>query len=349
MMRNTGLALSGLAVSLLASLAAHADPVRIYSYSGVFEDNYTATVVQPFAAANPGTTPQYVSGDTSAAMLGALRTQKTAPQTDVVIMDTTTAAIACAEGLVEPLTPAMLPVLDEIDKQARDAGGACGPGVTFDHLVVVYDTKAVQPAPTSLHVLWDPKWKGRIGIDAPPNIIGLGLTAVLAHEATGDWKNADSAFALLKQLAPSVQTFAPQPDPYSLILNDTLTLATGWNARGQLYHDRSQGRLGVMLPKEGTVFQINTINLVKGGPNRAGGLAFIAYALSAPAQKAFTERMFYAPTNTKAVIAPAAAERTAAAPDNKARVIPLDWTDMLKLREGWNQRWRRDVISASGR
>lgn len=334
--------------TLSAATAQAADPVQIYAYSGVFEDNYTDTVVKPFAASS-GLMPHYVAGDSSAAMLGQLRTQKTSPQLDVVIMDTTTAAIACAEGLVEPLTPAMVPVLADIDPQARAAGGTCGPGVTFDHLVIVYDTKAVAPAPTSVHVLWDPKWHGRIGIDAPPNIIGLALTAVLAHETGGDWKNADGAFAELKKLAPSVQTFAPQPDPYSLILNDTLTFATGWNARGQLYHDRSQGRLGVMLPKEGTVFQINTINLVKGGPNRAGGLAFINHALSAPAQKAFTERMFYAPTNMKAEIAPAAAERTAAAADNKARVIPIDWTEMLKLRESWNQRWRRDVISASSR
>jgi putative spermidine/putrescine transport system substrate-binding protein len=282
-------------------------------------------------------------------MLGQLRTQKTDPQLDVVIMDTTTAAIACAEGLVEPLTPAMLPVLDQIDAQARGAGGKCGPGVTFDHLVVVYDSKAVSPAPTSVKAMWDPRWKGRVGMDAPPNILGLGLTAILAHAATGDWTKADPAFEELRALAPSVQTFQPQPDPYALILNGTLTFAIGWNARGQLYHDRSQGRLGVMLPSEGTIFQINTINLVRGAPHRDEALKVIAYALSAPAQKAFTERMFYAPTNTTAQIDPAAAERTAAAPDNKARVIPIDWTEMLKLRDSWNQRWRREVISASSR
>ena len=339
---------AALAVALLApAYARAADPARVLAYSGIFEDNYVDTVVKPFNAA--GGNVQFVSGDTSAAMLGQLRTQKTDPQLDVVIMDTTTAALACAEGLVEPLTPAMLPVLDQIHPQARAAGGQCGPGVTFDHLVIVYDTKAVATPPTSLKAMWDPQWKGRIGLDAPPNIIGLGLTAILAHAATGDWRKADPAFEQLRALAPSVQTFQPQPDGYSLILNGTLTFATGWNARGQLYHDRSQGRLGVMLPSEGTIFQINTINLVKGAPHREEALRFVANALSAPAQKAFTERMFYAPTNTTAQIAPAAAERTAAAPEYKARVIPIDWTEMLKLRDSWNQRWRREVITAGTR
>jgi putative spermidine/putrescine transport system substrate-binding protein len=335
------------AAMLVPVIARAAEPARLMAYPGVFEDNYTEVVVKPFQAA--GGAVQYVSGDTSAAMLGQLRTQGTDPQLDVIIMDTTTAAIACAEGLVEKLTPAMLPVLDELDPAARPADGGCGPAVTFDHLVIVYDASAVKPAPSSVTAMWEPQWKGRIGLDAPPNILGLALTAVLANAATGDWKKADPAFAQLKALAPSVQTFQPQPDPYTLILNGTLTFAIGWNARGQLYHDRSQGRLGVLLPKEGTVFQINTINLVKGAPHRDAGLAFIAYALSAPAQQAFTERMFYAPTNRTAPIAPEAAARTAAAPQNKARVIPLDWPDMLKLRDAWNQRWRREVIAAGTR
>lgn len=335
-------ALAGMAAALMPP--AWAEPPRVLGYSGVFEDNYTAAVVAPFAAA--GTSAQYVGGDSSASMLGQLRTQKTDPQLDVVIMDTTTAALACSEGLVEPLTPAMLPVLDQLDPQARAAGGACGPGVTFDHLVVVYDTAKVVPAPTSLQVLWDPAWKGRVAVDAPPNIIGLALTAVLAHSISGDWKKADGAFDRLKTLGPAVQTFQPQPDPYTLVLNGTLAAATGWNARGQLYRDRSAGKLGVMLPSEGTAFQINTINLVKGAKNRDAALAFIAYALSAPAQKAFTERMFYAPTNTTAQIDPAVAARTAASPDNKAKVVPIGWPEMLRLRDGWNQRWRREVISA---
>ncbi len=331
-----------------ARQAAAADPVRLMAYSGVFQDNYTDVVVKPFNAKSADKV-EFVGGDTSAAMLGMLRTQKNDPQLDVIIMDVTTAALACAEGLVEKITPAQMPVLNELDPQARSAGGECGPGVTFDHLVTVYDAKAVVPAPTSLKVMWDAKWKGRIALAAPPNIQGLALTAIMAHADTGDWKKADGAFRALKELAPSVQTFDPQPDGYSLILNNTVTFASGWNARAQLYSDRSAGRLGVMLPSEGTVFQINTINVVKNSHNHDAAMKFMAYALSTEAQKAFTERMFYGPTNAKADIAPAAAARTAAAPENKARVIPLDWNEMIKLRDSWNQRWRRDVIAAGTR
>ena len=76
----------------------------------------------------------------------------------------------------------------------------------------------------------------------------------------------------LRELAPSVQTWEPNPDGYSLILNGVVRVATGWNARAQLYSDETNGRLGVLLPPEGSVFQINTINVTGGRqePRRRG-------------------------------------------------------------------------------
>lgn len=324
--------------------------MTLMAYTGIFQENYTAVVVEPFRARHPGLNVTYFAPGTSAQMLGLLRSQRTAPQADVVIMDTTTAAIACAEGLVEKITPAEVPAINDLVPLAREAGGECGPAVTFDHFVIVYDTTKVSPAPTSLKVLWDERLRGRLSVAAPPNIQGLVLTAIVERMEGGDYtRGVDRAIAKLRALAPLVQTFDPRPDGYSLILNDQVTYATGWNARSQLYHDQSNGRIGVMLPEEGTAFQINTINVVRGGPNRAAAVAFVQHALDAEAQTAFTNRMFYGPTNAKATPNPDALARTAVDPRYRDRVIPLDWSDIVKLRDTWNNRWRREVIAAGGR
>ena len=338
-----------LAAALLSAGPALADTATVMAYSdGPFQDNYTAAVLTPYNAQGGADQATFHGSASSATMLGELRTQKTSPQIDVVIMDTTTAAIACAEGLIEKITPAMLRELADLDPQAKDENG-CGPAVTFDHFIIAYDTKAISPAPTSLLDLKDPKWKGRVSLSAPPNIQALALTAILAQSESGDWRKPDAAFATLREIAPNVQTFDAQPDGYTLILNDTLTFATGWNARAQLFHDRSQGRIGVMVPSQGTVLQLNMINLVKGAPHRDAALAFMRYALQPAAQKAFTERMFYGPTNLKAQISPEVAARTSAGAKTKAKIIPVDWNAMVKLRDNWTQRWRREVISAGGR
>lgn len=353
-MRNIATGIASLAAAMLVAAGpalaqgAPGGRMTLQAYAGIFKDNYSQTVVAPFTGSS-GTAVQYFEGGTSAQMLGTLRAQRADPQIDVVIMDVTTAAIACAEGLVEKIDATTLPVFADVDQQGRAAGNGCGPAVTYDHLVMVYDTRSVTPAPTRWSAMWDPAHRGRVALSAPPNIQGLALTAILAHSAGGSWQNIGAAMPRLRELAPAVQTFDPNPDGYTLILNDQVRFATGWNARAQLYRDQSQGRIGVSLPEEGTVFQINTINLVANAKNRAQGLAFMAHALSPEAQKAFTERMFYGPTNTRAQVAPAAMARTALAPEFRSRVIPLDWTEMVRLRDGWNQRWRREVIAASSR
>jgi putative spermidine/putrescine transport system substrate-binding protein len=337
-----------MAATLLAG-PAWAETATVMAYSdGPFMDNYTQAVLDPYNKSGGPHGVAFHGSNSSATMLGELRTQKTDPQLDVVVMDTTTAAIACAEGLVEKITPDMLPELADLDPAAKDSSG-CGPAVTFDHLIIAYDAEAVKPAPTSLTTLADPKYKGRTSLSAPPNIQALALTAILAQAEGGGWRNADPAFRSLRGMAPNVQTFDPQPDGYTQILNGSLLFATGWNARAQLFHDRSAGRLGVMTPEQGTVLQLNMINLVKGAPHRAAGLAFMRYALAPAAQQAFTERMFYGPTNTKALVSPEAAARTTAGSEVKSKVIAVDWNEMVKLRDNWTQRWRREVIANGGR
>lgn len=338
------------AAAAQAQTAPVSGTITLVAYAGIFQDNYTAAVVAPFEKLYPNVKVTYSPGGTSAQMLGTARVQKADPQVDVLIMDVTTSTIGNTEGLFARLTPAEMPSLNELYPEARAIGGEFGPAVTYDHLTIVYDTQALKPGLTQLKDLWRPDLKGLVALSAPPNIQGLALTAMVERMEGGDHtKSIDKAIAKLRELAPGVQTFDPNPDGYSLILNGVVRVATGWNARSQLYSDQSQGRIGVLLPPEGSVFQINTINVMAGSKNKAAALAFANYALSQEAQKAFTERMFYAPTNAKAQIDPKALARTAAAPENRARMIPVDWTEIVKVRDQWNNRWRREIIAASNR
>jgi putative spermidine/putrescine transport system substrate-binding protein len=328
--------------------AAVSGEITLVAYSGILQDSYVATVVEPFQRRFPHVRVNYFPGRNSAHMLGTVRAQRNDPQTDVAIMDLSISLLGNAEGLFERLTPAEVPNLAELYPEAREAGGEYGPAVTFDHLVIVYDTRNVQPAPTSLRALWDPALRGQIALYAPPSVQGLALTVMVSAMEGVDYRQTiDPAIRRLRELAPSVQTFDPTPDSYTLVLNGAVRVGSGWNARAQLFRDQTQGRLGVLLPPEGSVFQVNTINVTRGSRNRAAAIAFANYALGQEAQKAFTERLFYAPTNARAQIDPAALARTAAAPENRSRMIPVDWSWMMTVRDQWNNRWRREVISGS--
>jgi len=344
---------AGLAMALAAGPARAQDTsvsgeITLMAYSGIFQDNYTKAVVEPFMRRFPNVKVTYYPGQTSAAMLGLLRAQKSAPQIDLSIMDVSVSRVGNQEGVYRRLDAAQVPNLSQLHEMANVEAGF-GPAVTFDHLVIVYNRDQVNPPIRRWVDLWDRRFDGKLAISASPNIQGLGLTVIMNRvEGQADYRaNIDRGVAKLRALAPMVQTWNPAPDGYTMVLNGAVLAATGWNARAQFYHDQSQGKLQVVLPEDGSVFQINTINIVNGRPNARAAHAFLNYAIGAEAQKAFTELMFYGPVNRTAQIAPAAAARTAADPANLARMVAIDWNYVATQRDRWNERWRREILRGS--
>ena len=318
--------------------------ITFMAYAGMFQEKYTAAVIEPFQKAYPNVKVNFFSQPGSSQILGALRSQAADPQADVVLFDVSTSLIGNTEGLLAPITAETVPNIADLLPEAIVAEGY-GTAVTFDNLVVTYNTENVKTPPTSIGAFWDPAYAGRTAVSAMPSILGTGMSIITSAWLGEDYtKSIAQSTAKLAELAPSVQTFEPKPDSYTLVLNGTVDLATGWNARSQTYAIESGGKLGVMVPSVGSILQINTINLVKGAKNEAAALAFINYVLSAEAQAAFTEAMFYAPVNAKAVVSDEAKARTITGDLDK--MLPVDWAWAATVTNEWTQIWRRQIISA---
>ncbi|MCQ4161629.1 ABC transporter substrate-binding protein [Roseomonas sp. GC11] len=334
-----------LAAPFIRPASAQERSITLAAYSGIFQDNYHAAVVEPFMKAHPGIKVSYYAMPNSAQTLGTLRAQKAAPQIDVAIFDVTIGKAASDEGLLDPLTKEEFPVLAEL-APAAFAPGVHAVGVTFDSLSLLYSPEVVKPAPTSWKVLWEKPYQGKIAITGAPDIVGIGLTLVINRLNGGtDYRQFDAGIKALSDLSPGVLSWEPKPDAYTFITNGTAALGVGWNARGQLYARQSGGKLAAALPEEGSLFQINTIGLVKGAPQSEAAKAYIRYALSAEAQKAFSERMFYAPVNTRADVSAEALAATAASPERMAKMLQVDWLEVAKIRDRMNDQWRRRILS----
>ena len=318
--------------------------VNIVGYNGIFADNYVKAVVEPFIQAT-GIKVNYQPIQLSAQNLGMLRAQKGNPTVDLSIMDAMVARTGNEEGIFAEVARAEVPNMANLYDEAY-VNGKFGPAVTFDHAVLIYNTKQVRPAPTALADLWKPENRGKIVMYGAPEIAAL-MNMLLINRQLGadETHTVQPAIDRLRELAPGVQTWQPTPDPYTLVVNGTAWMGTGWNARAQYYRTVSEGKLDVVIPTEGSMFQINTINLVAGGPSRAEALRFMDYALGPDAQAAFTNAMYYAPTNKQAQPSVDALQRTAASPENRAKMKPLDWNFFVKNRDGWLQQWRRSILS----
>lgn len=317
--------------------------VNLIAYSGVWQDQYNAAVVEPFKAKYPEIKINYVSKRSSAEMLSALQGQKAKPSTDVAIMDNSVSTSGNKQGLFEKIDPAAIPNLANVPDKFQNKDGY-GPVVMLDAVGLVYDTATFPTAPESWNVLWDPAYAGKINVNAPPSLLGLSLTAITSKMEGEDYtKSIDKAVARLKEMAPGVQTFAPNPDEYQSVITGQTVLGLGQNARGQFYSDQSNGKMGVTFPKEGTVYQINTVNLVKDAPHAAAAKTFIDYALSAEAQTAFAEKLFYAPSVTNAEL-PANVKDRVVPTDGSLNIVPLDVDFLASARDTWTDTWKRQII-----
>lgn len=340
-----------MAIALAAGLYAQGalaqqQTVTVMAYSGLFQERYTKAVIEPFMKANPGIKVEYFPLPNSAQMLGNLRAQKAAPQADVVIMDVSVSKAATDEKLLIKIDDKVSKNVADLYPNARIAD-VDGVAVTFDNLVMLYNSDVVKETPKSWMDLAKPDLKGKVAIPGMPDIQGLSLVLIMDKARGGaDYlKSVDQGIAALGEIAPNVQTWEPKPEVYPVIISGQAAAGAGWNARAQVNADASGGKLKAILPQEGSVFQINTINYVAGGPGKDAGAKFIDYALSPEAQKSFTESMFYAPTNAKAQISDAAIARTAVKSMDK--VIPVDWIALAKVREPIMEQWRRKVIPLS--
>jgi putative spermidine/putrescine transport system substrate-binding protein len=339
---------SAIAFATVTPALAQTKTVTLAAYSGIFQDHYTKAVVEPFMKAHPDIKVQFYGMPNSAQMLGTLRAQKAAPQIDVMIMDVSVSKAATDEGLFDKIDERVSKNVADLHPTAR-IEGVSGVAVTFDNLVLLYNKEQVKTEPTSWKALWDKQYAGKVTVPAVPDIQGTTLT-IIANKMAGqeDYKKTvEPGIKLLGELAPNVQTWDPKPDVYTPIANGQAALGIGWNARAQVYADTSGGKLGVVLPQEGSGFQINTINLVKNAPAGDAAKTFIDFTLKPETQAAFTEAMFYAPTNQKAQekISKEALARTAAGSMDK--MIGIDWIAVAGIRDAITEQWRRRIIPLS--
>jgi putative spermidine/putrescine transport system substrate-binding protein len=323
--------------------SATAGELNLIGYAGIWEEQYKAAVLEPFMEEYPDITVNYSSKRSSAEMLSALQGQKNNPATDVAIMDNSVSETGNTQGLFAKVDPAAVPNLENVPEKFQSEEGF-GPVVMVDAVGLVYDTATFPTPPQSWDVLWDPEYAGKINVNAPPSLLGLSLTAITADMEGEDYtQGIDKAVARLKEMAPGVQSFAPNPDEYQNVITGQTVLGLGQNARGQFYSDQSNDKIGVTFPEEGTVYQINTVNVVENAPNQDAAQTFVNYALSAEAQTAFAEALFYAPSVTNAELPPEVAERVVPT-DDSLNVIPLDVEFLSTARDTWTDIWKRQII-----
>lgn len=122
-------------------------------------------------------------------------------------MDVSVAKTGTDEGLFDKIDESVTKNVADLYPNARFEGVA-GVGVTFDNLVLIYNTDAIKTAPDSWNALKDSALKGKVAMLSAPDIVGIGTTIIMDHMNGGtDFiKNIDAG---INAMAEAVRMCRP--------------------------------------------------------------------------------------------------------------------------------------------
>jgi len=180
------------------------------------------------------------------------------------------------KGVIEPYKS---PSAEAIPDGFKDAEGYWT-GFAARGRVIIYNTDLVADPPTSIFDFHDDKWRGKVAIALPL----FGTTAAHASVLFAAW-GEDKAKEYFRGLLANDVAILPgnatvrdmvAKGEYAVGLTDTDdangAVEDGKPARW-LFPDQADGGIGTLIIP-------NTVALIKGGPNPAGGRALIDYLLS---------------------------------------------------------------------
>jgi putative spermidine/putrescine transport system substrate-binding protein len=336
-----------LTVALGAPQAAAQTRELVFSgYGGDYEELMKKLIIAPFEKKFNAKVIYDATGS-SAQKLAKLRATKGTYTWDVTVFGGYDLLAAGNEGLLEPLGADKLPNMAKLHDFAQKEGRGWAPLTSVDPLIIFYNKEKVKPAPDSWSVLWDPKYKGKVGISHVSEGKGLYLLIMAAYMNGGDEKRIDPGFARIRELVPNVGawlTLSPQYVPY--LQREDVWITPYWNGRAQFLIDQGLP-LATAIPKEGTVGYTNTWAVPKTAKNKELAYQFINFYLDTPQQEIWARKFYYGPTNREVKLPAEYKGRVPVGTEDFARFKFPDEEYLAKARGPWVERWNKEIYDAT--
>jgi putative spermidine/putrescine transport system substrate-binding protein len=278
---------------------------------------------------------------------------------DVVDMEVADAALACGEGLLEKIDPAILPPAPDGTPAAEDfVPNAVTPcavtTILFSH-IVAYNSTAFPEGkrPTKLADFFDvaafPGKRGlrktspKINLEMALRADGVAGADVYATLATPE--GLARAFRKLDSIRPHVVWWEAGAQPPQLLADREVAMTTAYN--GRIFDAKIAENQPFEIVWDGQIQELDVLAIVKGAKNADVARAFIAFATSTQPLAEQARYIAYGPARksslplvgTHAATGIAMAPHMPNAPENSATAIQVDSAWWAERQEELNQKW----------
>jgi putative spermidine/putrescine transport system substrate-binding protein len=320
---------------------AQARPLVFATFTGSWEEAHKAILVPAFRKMTNNASivlDPMLSVDQIAKVTAA----RNNPPIDVMLHDPGPALLAVAAGLVEPYPVEKSAYYKDLIPVAQVPTGPAG---FFQVVGLTYNPETIKTPPTSWADLWNPAYKGKVGITNLASTLGTGFLVEVARMHGGSEANVEPGFAALQALKPNLSAIASNPGQLATLFQQgQIDISPGnFNAIQIL---KAQGvPVEWVAPKEGAIAFKTTFHIVKNSTNQELAFKLIEAALSPEVQSALmAEPYLVVPTNTKVKISgPVAKELASDEAEMRKRFVFQDWAKINEQRAAWLDRFNREM------
>lgn len=329
----TGIATAGFAVSMMAS-AAFAENLRVLAWDGYADKNW----VKEFTAETGiGVDVVFIGSDDEA---WAKMKGSEGKDFDVFAVNTAQLQRYIAADLVTAIDTADMPNQKEVLSRFRDLttvrgvtkdGKVYGIPFCFDSIGLIYDTDKVKPAPTSMSVLWDPAYQGKVLAydNGEHNVSFTALTLGYKDPFHLTDDQIAAVKAKLVDLKHNVLSFYTTADEAQQIYKSN-DVALIWANYGQQQLKALQAvgaHVAYINPGEGALAWLDNWVISKGVHDKAAAEKWINFMISKKVSSQLSERTGFGNTVTE----------TASAGGNDKLIWLDNVEDPLKRSDLWNE------------
>ena len=338
------LTLMAVALAAIAGTAIAQDysgqTLVVTSYGGSWEQFMRDEILPDFEAMT-GATVELAVGLSRDWMANLRAAGRDNPPYDVVIANETWISSGRLENRFVTLPEDRIPNLALVNPALRlaDDIGVLG---LLNPLGIAYRTDLVTTPPVSWMDLWNDEYEGNVGIYNISNSAAPMFIMMLALINTGDAKDYDISFELIKDLAPFKQTDFSGDMENLLVQGEVHVAILDSPAAARL---KQQGvAIEFVIPTEGLFMFEQNMNVTAGSRVEDLAFAFLDYMLSTDVQRKWAESYYVTPANMNVAIEGELAQLIPVTADRVGEIKQWDWLWLNQgPREDMVNRWNREI------
>jgi putative spermidine/putrescine transport system substrate-binding protein len=203
---------------------------------------------------------------------------------------------------------------------------------------IVYNTNRVTVPPKSVNDLWDPKYRGKVGLS---DFLYTTNTAFAAIAGGGSMSNFEPAKKkLLEWRSLDVKVLASTEAVAAALKSEEIWFTIIAAARGFMWK-QSGIPLGHVIAEEGAFPTVYEAAVPKNARNKENGFKYVNAMLEPAAQRVFASKMGYVPTVSDAPLDPELDKQINFSDVERARLWKPDFgylaTEQASMLDFWNK------------